>query len=170
MRDLKANSCVRGISSNRKYLNEYNACKETTDVGRIGHATELRTASQNSQTANQLEGKPNSDRHVGGNLGNKTKHDCRHATTWIYHEVTTENAGDRSRSSEAGYQETGWLGSKHGRRQHVSHRCQDAANKIKDQIAQVAHSVLDVIAKDPEEKHVPGDVCDAPMHEHRNEQ
>ena len=34
----------------------------------------------------------------------------------------------------------------------------------------MAHAVLDVVAKNPKEEHVAGDVRDAAMHEHRNDQ
>ena len=34
----------------------------------------------------------------------------------------------------------------------------------------MAQAVFEVVSKDPEEEHVAGDVCDAAVHEHRNNQ
>src|SRR6266496_750928 len=47
---------------------------------------------------------------------------------------------------------------------------QHTAYKIKDEIPQMAHAVFDVISKDPEKKHVTGDVSNTAVHEHRKNQ
>ncbi len=44
-----------------------------------------------------------------------------------------------------------------------------AAQEVEDEVAQPAERVLDVVAEDPEEEHVPGQVEDVPVHEHRRD-
>jgi hypothetical protein len=52
----------------------------------------------------------------------------------------------------------------------VGQRSNHAAKQVEDQILHVAQTILDVVAEDPEEEHVAGDVREAAVHEHRREE
>jgi len=53
--------------------------------------------------------------------------------------------------------------------QHVQEARADSAKQIEKQIGDVAVEVFDVVAKNPEEKHVAGDVQQAGVQEHAGE-
>jgi hypothetical protein len=49
-------------------------------------------------------------------------------------------------------------------------RSQEAAEQIENEIPDAAHVLFDVVAKNPEEPHIAGNVHDAAMHEHAGQQ
>ncbi len=63
------------------------------------------------------------------------------------------------------------LGTEHvavgrGRREDVGERSENPADEVEDEVPQVSERVLDVVSEDPEIEHVAGDVGDAAVHEH----
>jgi len=77
-------------------------------------------------------------------------------------EVGAHHTGDGARRAEHRHRAVGLHRDVGGRRH-------EPGNQVEDQIAQAPEPVLDVVAEDPEEEHVAGEVQHAPVEEHRQE-
>src|SRR5262249_4236848 len=88
----------------------------------------------------------------------------------IKQDITTEYTRNRSRSAEAWNHQFGLTRRESRRREHVGQRCDYAAHQVEDQITNVAQAIFDVVAEDPKEQHVAGDVGKAAVHEHRRKE
>src|SRR5687768_126075 len=84
--------------------------------------------------------------------------------------VSTQHTRDRSRRTETRNQHVGFLTGQSSSGKHVGQRSNQTANEVENEIADVAQTVLDVVAEDPEEEHVAAQVSNASMHEHGREQ
>jgi len=54
--------------------------------------------------------------------------------------------------------------------QYVQQARPDPGDQIKEEIREVAKEILDIVSKDPEKKHVPGDVQEPGMEKHAGDQ
>jgi hypothetical protein len=81
----------------------------------------------------------------------------------MQNQVRAHHAGDRARSAET-------RNLRRHVRQHVGERRQQTAQQVKDRVPQPSHVVFDVVAKNPEEPHIPEEVRDAAVHEHSRQQ
>src|SRR5215213_3656541 len=84
--------------------------------------------------------------------------------------VTTQHTRDRPGSAEARHEHAALITRECCGRKHVGQRRNQPAKQVEDCISDVAQTVLDVVAKDPEKQHVAADVCDAAVHEHRGKE
>src|SRR5205823_13214612 len=84
------------------------------------------------------------------------------------HEVCAEDAGDRPACTDVGnarVQER----PEPERHERLQRRRGQPAREVPDEETSAAERVLDVVAEDPEEQHVPEDVEPAAVHEHARE-
>src|SRR5438132_3262762 len=131
---------------------------KAANVGRVGDTALLRSTSQHTQAADQLKCEPDANGNVGGHIGEETKQDNGHPLGGIEQNIASQHSRNRPRSAQTWYQQTTGVSCKSDGRVDVRQRREHAANKIKGQIAQVAHSVFDIVSEDPEEEHVSEDV------------
>src|ERR1043165_881044 len=127
----------------------------------------LRTTAKHAEAADQLESEPDSNRHVGGNVGKKAKQDYGHTSLWMQQYVTTQHARDRTGSTKTRNEKTVRIGCENAGRKHMRQRLNYAAQQIKNYVLHMPETILDVVTKDPQEEHITGDVRDAAVHEHR---
>src|ERR1035438_449443 len=94
--------------------------------------------------------------------GRELESDGHDAGAWVIHEIRSEDARDRARSAQI-----------RDRRRRRQERLQQgrayACHEVKNEKSEVAERVLDVVAEDPEEKHVSEGVRKASVQEHRGE-
>ena len=84
------------------------------------------------------------------------------AGMWVEHEIRAHDTGDRA--AGANHRDDGV-----GRHERLPERGRNAAQQVEREEAPVAHAVFDVVAEDPEIEHVPADVQEAAVKEHRCE-
>ena len=94
-------------------------------------------------------------------------HQHAHASAWEEEQVASEHARDGPRRPEARHEHVA-VG--RGRRDDVGERREDPADEIEGEVPQVPERVLDVVSEDPEIEHVSGDVGDAAVHEHGDQE
>lgn len=114
-------------------------------------------------SAEELVEEPVAEHEPGGHVKKEDgREPDQHASAGIENEISSENAGDGSAGSNSGK-------ARAGVDENLGEGGGDATGEIKDQIFEVAEEVFNVVAEDPEKKHVAGDVHERCVQEHRGE-
>lgn len=110
----------------------------------------------------ELKKEPVSQNDEGWNRDEKDEDEGQNSSARVENDVGAHDAGDGAAGSER------WKGGVIIKND-VCEAGTDAASKVEKKIGEVAEVVFDVIAENPEEKHVPGDVHESAMEEHAGE-
>ncbi len=121
---------------------------------------------QRTDSAQELHEKPESDENQGGNArgepDNKKRDQRQDARAWKKDDIGAQNAGDRAARAKRRHPRPpreGQLG-KAGTK---------SADKVKDEIGNRSHAILDVASKYPEKPHVAENMEEARVKEHARE-
>ena len=109
-----------------------------------------------------MKQEPVTQNDEGWNRDEENKDKRQDLSSRIKNDVGPHDAGDCAAGSEGGQ----------GRmvvEDNMGEAGADAANEIKEKVGKMAEVVFHVVAEDPEEEHVSGDVQKAAMHEHAGE-
>jgi hypothetical protein len=116
--------------------------------------------------ANDLHQEPDAERDKRRHMHDRDEHaeenQRAHGGVRMQQHIGAEHTGDGAARAHHG----------NGRARvdrALHHGRSDPAQEIEDEVARVAHGVLDIVAEDPEEQHVHPEMHEAAMHEHRGE-
>ena len=123
---------------------------EAPDVGCISDAP-TRRGTKRPHAIDQLEGKPDTDEHPGRYLDGKETHYRRNELMRKQHDVSSHHSRDGTRRTETGDDTC----RKVLIEQDVDERSRYPCYDVKDQEAEHAQGILEMLAKDIEEEHVP---------------
>src|SRR5689334_12674438 len=90
-------------------LNQNQSREEPTDVRRIRDAALLRAAAQHAESADQLEGKPDPDRHPRRNVCEEAEENHRHTSRRMKQNVASQHAGNRAGCTKTRHQHVSLL-------------------------------------------------------------
>ena len=116
----------------------------------------------------ELEAEPEAEEEEGRDLDEEVQEQRQHARGRQEDEVGAENAGDRAARPEVRDGRVGIRARPEGD-DGLSRGRGDPGQQVEAEEADRPHRVLDVVAEDPEEEHVPDDVQPASVHEHRGQ-
>lgn len=108
----------------------------------------------------QQEPIPQDDERRNGN--EEEQHESQNTSAWKKNNISAHDSGDRAAGAEGG--QGGMKIEK-----DMAEAGAYAADEVKKKIGKMAEVVLDVIAEDPKEKHVSGDMSPAAVQKHASE-
>ena len=136
---------------------------EAADVGHVRHAAGLLTDGEGADAVDELEDGPHADGDDGRDRHQEPEDEDGHAVRREQDDVGAQDAGDGAGRAEAGDDRARID-------EDVRQAADDAGGNVEERVGQVADAVLDVVAEDPQEEHVAGEVEPAAVHEDAREE